>query len=122
MTALLVALAGGLGAMTRFLVDTEIGRRTPRLGVPLGTLVVNVTGSLLLGWITGWWAFHTGDPGLRLILGTGFMGGYTTFSTASVEAARMARGDQNLRASIHAGVVLLLSVTAAALGTWLGSL
>ena len=122
MTALLVALAGGLGALTRFVVDTEVGRRTPRLGVPLGTLVVNVTGSLLLGWITGWWAFHTGDPALKLILGTGFMGGYTTFSTASVEAARMARGGENLRSAIHAGVVLLLSVTAAALGTWLGSL
>lgn len=122
MTPVLVALAGGLGALVRFLVDAEIGRRTPRLGLPLGTLVVNITGSLLLGWVIGWWTFHTGDPGLKLILGTGFLGGYTTFSTACVEAARLARGGQTWRMALHASAMLLLSVTAAGLGTWLGSL
>lgn len=121
MITLLVALAGGLGAITRFLVDAEVGRRAPRLGLPLGTALINVTGSFLLGLITGWWATHTGDPGLKVVLGTGFMGGYTTFSTASVEAARLARAGQGWRLTIHAGGMLLLSVAGAGLGMMLGA-
>jgi CrcB protein len=81
-----------------------------------------VTGSLVLAWITGWWAFHTGDPGLKLVLGTGFLGGYTTFSTASVEAARLLRAGQGWRLALHAGGMLVLSVVAAAIGLWLGRL
>ena len=84
MIGLLVALAGGLGAVVRFLVDAAVGGRARRFGMPLGTVVVNVTGSFLLGLLTGWWATHTADPGVRLVLGTGFLGGYTTISTASV--------------------------------------
>jgi CrcB protein len=122
MIPLLVALAGGLGAATRFLVDAWIGRRLPRPGLPVGTVVINVTGSLVLAWITGWWAFHTGDPGLKLVLGTGFLGGYTTFSTASVEAARLLRAGQGWRLALHAGGMLVLSVVAAAIGLWLGRL
>ena len=87
MTGVLVALAGGLGAVVRFLLDTWIGRRSQDSPVPLGTMVINVTGSFLLGLLIGWWMFRTGDPGWRLVLGTGFLGGYTTFSTASVLSA-----------------------------------
>lgn len=118
---LLVALAGGLGAVVRFLVDAGIGRRGPRLGVPLGTIVINVVGSFLLAWLTGWWAVHTGDPGFKLTLGTGFLGGYTTFSTASVEAARLLRAGEGWRAAVHAGGMLVLGVTAAVLGFWIGA-
>jgi CrcB protein len=118
---LLVALAGGLGAVTRFVVDAEIGRRAPNLGMPLGTAFINVSGSFLLGLITGWWAFHTGDPGTRAMLGTGFMGGYTTFSTACVEAARLARAGRGWSLLVHAAGMLVLSVAGAALGFWLGS-
>lgn len=122
MIALLVALAGGLGAVTRFVVDAEIGRRTPRFGIPLGTAVINVTGSFLLGWITGWWATHGGDPGLKLALGTGFMGGYTTFSTASVEAARLLRAGEGWRLALHAGGMLILGLAGAWCGLLLGGL
>ena len=121
MIGLLVGLAGGLGAVARFLVDAVVGRRTRRTGLPLGTLAVNVTGSFLLGWLTGWWALHTGDPGYRIVLGTGFLGGYTTFSTASVEAVRLARAGTRLRAGVHAVATLLLSVAGAALGFWVGA-
>jgi CrcB protein len=120
--AFLVALAGGLGAVTRFVVDAEVGRRAPRLGVPLGTAVINVTGSFLLALVTGWWATHTGDPGLKLALGTGFLGGYTTFSTASVEAARLFRAGEGWRLALHAGGMLVLSVAGAVAGFWLGGL
>lgn len=116
MTGLLVAVAGGLGAVVRFLLDTWIGHRSQDSPVPLGTMVINVTGSFLLGLLTGWWMFRTGDPGWRLVLGTGFLGGYTTFSTASVEAARLTRAGRGWTVLVHAGGMLLLSLGGAALG------
>lgn len=122
MIAVLVALAGGLGAVTRFVVDAEVGRRTEGGVLPLGTIVINISGSLLLGLITGWWVFHTGDPGIKQLLGTGFMGGYTTFSTACVEASRLARAGRGWSVLVHAAGMLVVSIAVAALGYWLGSL
>ncbi len=121
MIPLLVALAGGLGAVTRFVVDAAVTRRTRSVRLPVGTIVVNVTGSLLLGLVVGWWSSRTGDPTLRAILGTGFLGGYTTFSTASVEAARLVRAERPWSVLLHAGGTLVAGVLAAALGFWLGS-
>lgn len=121
MTPLLVAMAGGLGAVIRFIVDAQARRFTPHVLIPLGTLIINVTGSFALGVVTGWWAVHTGDPGLKQIIGTGFLGGYTTFSTASVEAARLARAGRGWSVMVHVVGMLLLSVTAAAFGVWLGA-
>lgn len=122
MIPVLVALAGGLGAVVRFLVDAAVARRAQPTGFPLGTVVVNVTGSLLLGLVTGWWSFHTGDPDVRAVVGTGFLGGYTTFSTACVEASRLARAGRSWAVLLHAGGTLLAGVLAAGLGFWLGSL
>ena len=122
MIGLMVAVAGGVGAVVRFLVDTWIGHRSQGSPVPLGTATINVTGSFLLGLLTGWWMFRTGDPGWRLVLGTGFLGGYTTFSTASVEAARLTRAGRGWTVLVHAGGMLLLSVAGATLGVWLGGL
>ena len=122
MIGLLIAVAGGLGAVGRFLLDTWIGHRSQGSRVPLGTIVINVTGSFLLGLLTGWWMFHTGEPGWKPVLGTGFLGGYTTFSTASVEAARLTRAGRGWTVLAHAGGMLLLSVAATALGLWLASL
>jgi len=121
-TALAVAIAGGIGAMLRFAVDGVIARRHRRR-VPLGTLVINVTGSFGLGLLTAL-ALH--DPGLgqwRTVLGTGLMGGYTTFSTASVEAVNLAMADGSravARAGIHVAAMLVASMLAAWLGLALG--
>ncbi|MEA5055475.1 MAG: fluoride efflux transporter CrcB [Propionicimonas sp.] len=122
MTVLLVAVLGGCGAVARFLVDRLVSRHTPGARVPLGTIVINLTGAFLLGLITGWWAAHAGDPTVRLVLGTGFLGGYTTFSTASVEGGRLVGGRDLRGAVLHSGGMLVVSVAAAALGWWLGSL
>lgn len=120
---ILIALGGGLGAVARFLLDRWVNARAralvPRIGVPLGTILINVTGSLLLGLVTGWWMFHTGDANWKLALGTGVLGGYTTFSTASVEAARLILGGREGAAVVHAGGMLLAGVAAAGLGLWL---
>ena len=82
MTALtfaLAALAGGAGAALRYLVDAGVGRM---LGTrfPWGILVVNVTGSLVLGLVVGTL------PAAAFIVGAGLLGGYTTFSTAMLDA------------------------------------
>ncbi len=120
MTPLLIALAGGLGAAARFVADGVVARHNP-FPFPLGTVVINVSGSLLLGLLTGTVIAHSGGPNeLQLILGAGFLGGYTTFSTASVEAVRLAAGTRALALSFaHAAGMLVLGLAAAALGLWL---
>ncbi len=120
MTPLLIALAGGLGAAARFVADGVVARHNP-FPFPLGTVVINATGSLLLGLLTGAVIAHSGGPNaVQLILGTGFLGGYTTFSTASVEAVRLAASTRALTLSFaHAAGMLLLGLGAAALGLWL---
>jgi fluoride exporter len=109
---LAVAAAGAVGAPARYLVDLAVqerGRRHPEL--PLGTLAVNVSGSFLLGLVTGL-ALHHGLPaGARTTLGTGFCGAYTTFSTFSYETIRLvqdgdlAEAGLNVLASLAAGAV-----------------
>lgn len=117
MILLLVAVFGGLGAVARFSLDSFITSRwqTP---VPVGTMVINVTGSLLLGLLTGWALGNDGGVALAL-LGTGFLGGYTTFSTASVEAARLVRGGRGVAAAVHALGMVVLGLAAAAVGLWI---
>lgn len=81
-----VMLAGGLGAVARLLVDARLGGR----GMPLGILTVNLLGSLLLGVVLGLGeAGALGDFVVRLA-GVGFCGGFTTFSTAAVDAVQLA--------------------------------
>lgn len=121
MIGLLLALAGGLGALARFHTDALVGR-LHRLPMPLGTLTVNTLGSGLLGLLTGWLIFRSGSPAWVSVLGTGFMGGFTTFSTACVEGVRLVRAGRPAAAVLHAGGGLLLGVAAAGLGVWLMSL
>lgn len=115
MTPLLVALAGGLGAATRFWLDGTLRGRFGRIG-PWATLVVNVTGSFLLGLLVA----SAPSGAWHDVVGTGFLGGYTTFSTASVEALRLAQDRRGTQALAYAGGGLVLCVTAAWLGLTLG--
>ncbi|WP_348272769.1 CrcB family protein [Rathayibacter sp. VKM Ac-2760] len=85
---LAVALAGGLGAAARLVVDGAARTLVP-VRWPVGTLLINVSGSLLLGVVTGLALAGAVDEPWRAVLGTGVLGGFTTFSTASVDAARM---------------------------------
>ena len=117
MMPLWIALAGGLGALARFVVDTTVARHN-RTGFPLGTVVINTTGSFLLGLVAGWLLTGVLGP-IGAIAGTGFLGGYTTFSTASVEAARLLRAGRRWTVLVHAGGMLLAGLLAAALGLWL---
>lgn len=110
-----LALAGGAGAAARFLVDTWVTRRL-RSSVPVGTFVVNVTACLLLGALAGWVSAHAGHDVWRRVLGVGFLGGYSTFSTACVEAARLVRAGRGPTAAVHALAMAVVCVAAAAAG------
>jgi CrcB protein len=79
-----VGALGALGAYARFYVGGAVTRRRPS-DFPFGTFVVNLTGSFALGVLAG---MSTGDT-ILLVLGTGLLGGYTTFSTWMVEAQRL---------------------------------
>lgn len=117
LTGLVVAFAGGLGATTRFLLDAWLGVRTR---APVGTVLINISGSFALGLLTGFTGGWLADPTLRLALGTGFLGGYTTFSTACVESVRLLQNGRGLVALAHTAGMLLLSLLAAAAGLALG--
>lgn len=116
MTVLLLALAGGLGAGLRFITDGLIRARV-RTALPVGTMLINISGSLLLGLLTGLVAGHYTDTGVGLILGTGFLGGYTTFSTSSFETVRLIQSRRTGFALINAAGTMLGCVLAAAAGS-----
>ncbi|MDM7831129.1 fluoride efflux transporter CrcB [Cellulomonas edaphi] len=115
MIVLLVSLLGGLGAATRFVVDGWIRSRTTG-GLPVATMAINVTGSLLIGFLAGGLASGALDPDAYVVAATGFCGGYTTFSTASMETVRLAQEGAYRRALVAGLGTLLLTVLAAAAG------
>lgn len=113
-----IAIAGGFGAIGRFIVDGLIRTLLGR-AFPWGTLIINIVGSLLLGLLTGLVLYHHGDNSIKLIAGTGFCGGFTTFSTASFEAARFLEERRYFTAIFHLLAHPLLAISAAAGGLWL---
>lgn len=113
----LVAVAGGVGAGLRWLVDVLLARVVPR-GFPWAILAVNVSGSLALGLLIG---ASIGWPWLA-IAGTGLLGGYTTFSTVSLDAAAFLREGQLRKALLDAFGTFALCVVAAAAGVAMGAL
>jgi len=105
-----VGLFGAVGAIARFLLDGVVSARADS-SFPWGTLVVNLTGAFALGFVTG---KLSGDA--QLLVGTGLLGGYTTFSTWMFESHRLGE-DGELRASV---VNLLVSLILGILAVWLG--
>jgi fluoride exporter len=87
-TLLLVALGGAAGASLRFLTDRWIQARH-ETGFPWGTLVVNATGSLILGLLAGAALFGAPLPALQTALGVGLCGALTTFSTFGYDSVRL---------------------------------
>lgn len=116
----IAAGAGGVGAALRFFIDGVVKTRV-RSSFPWGTALINVSGSFALGLLVAVTATYA-QPQLLTVLGTGLLGGYTTFSTASVETVRLAL-DHRYRAALVNSFGVLASCTAAALlGIWMGGL
>ncbi|ALR11857.1 chromosome condensation protein CrcB [Mycobacteroides saopaulense] len=119
MMVVAVILAGALGAVLRFVVDSAVKYRWTRR-FPWTTLFINLTGSALIGLLAGLVVFHHASPQLLTLLGTGFCGGYTTFSTASVESVRLIEQRRWALALYNTFGTLLGSVGACAAGLALG--
>ena len=114
---LATAAAGGIGAALRYVVDQLLTSARHR-GFPVGILVVNITGSLALGVLTGLGSLLASD--LAVIFGVGLLGGYTTFSTVHVETVLLAQRGRWRQALLNLFGSLFLTVLAAALGVTLG--
>lgn len=116
---LLVATGGATGSVLRYLVSGFAQRAfVPEAGAlasfPAGTLVVNVTGSLLIGLLAGLAESRALlGPEARLLLVTGLLGGYTTFSAFSLETLVLLRAGQTATALMTVGLQVVLGVAAA---------
>lgn len=109
-----IAAGSALGGVARYLVAAAFHRPTP---FPVGTLLVNITGSLLLGVLARYaTTTHGWSPEIRAFLTIGFCGGYTTFSTFSLEMAELIRAQAYGRAAGYAGLSAGLSIAAVFLG------
>jgi len=121
MLVLGIALAGAVGAPTRYLVDGIVMQRSDG-GLPAGTFLINVSGSFLLGLLTGLVLYHAFPTTPKTILGTGFCGAYTTFSTFAYETVRLAE-ERKTRSALRVLIAsLLVPALAAALGLALATL
>ncbi len=109
-----IAMAGALGAPVRYLLDGFVQDRTKGV-FPRGTFVVNVTGSLILGFLAGVTLYHGFAATPRLVLGTGFCGAYTTFSTFTYETMRLAE-ERAFGAALKNALASLLVPAVAAAG------
>ena len=111
-----VVLIGGAGSVVRFLVDGSVSAAAGR-DFPLGTMVVNISGAVILGLLTGLALGHD----QALLAGTAAVGSYTTFSTWMLETQRLAEERQYRKAIVNVAVSLVLGVAAAALGRLIGT-
>src|SRR4249920_944091 len=105
---LLVFLGAGFGGCLRHTVSL-LAARILGTGFPWGTFLINISGSLVMGLLAGFFAFRSGEawtPNVRLFMLTGILGGYTTFSAFSLDAALLyERGELGLSAAYVFGSV-----------------
>ncbi len=120
MNSLIVMLGGAIGALSRY----HFGRMAGHLmgtGWPWGTFGVNIIGGFLMGALAGWLTRHGSGGGetLRLLIGVGILGGFTTFSAFSLEAALMIERGQWAGAALYGAASVALSVGALFVGLML---
>ena len=108
-------VAAAVGAPARYLIDGVVQDHTDG-AFPWGTFVVNVTGCLVLGTISGLGMYHDLDSTTRTILGSGGMGAYTTFSTFTFETVRLAEDGAITEAFRNVAGSLVLGLAAASAG------
>jgi fluoride exporter len=116
---LLVGAGGFLGSIARYISSTAIDTRLNGI-FPYGTLLVNVIGSLILGVVYGYIASRSNDlQNLRLLLVTGFCGGFTTFSAFAWENLNLIDQKMPVQAFIYIAVSLVLGIGAVFTGIWI---
>jgi fluoride exporter len=113
---LYLALGGAAGVLLRFALGSWIGGLSAATSFPIGTLVINVAGSFLLGFLMRYLRETEARPDVTLMLTTGLCGGFTTFSTFSYEAVALLSDRQYATAALYGTSSLVASVVAC----WLG--
>lgn len=113
---LLVAAGGGAGAILRYLLSFALARGAGAW--PWPTFIANIAGGLAMGLLAGWLSLRSGDEGerMRLLLGVGLLGGFTTFSAFSLETLMMVERRAWGQAALYAGASVVLSTGAVFLG------
>lgn len=120
---LVLVVAGGAGAGVRYVVTWIVATRTSRSGFPWATTIVNLTGSLVLGCLLGLASGDRAPSDIAVTVGAGFLGGYTTFSAASLETVTLIREKRYGLATTYGLGVLVAAVALALLGyLWTRSL
>lgn len=115
----MVAVGGASGSLLRYLISGLFSTLSDR--IPCGTLIVNVTGSFMIGLLTASGILGRPiDPRLRLLFITGFLGAFTTFSTLSHETFQLIADGRPVAAGINAGFNLLLGLGAVWAGIYAG--
>lgn len=115
----LVFVGGGLGAVSRYLTGMAVMRASGP-GFPWGTMVVNIIGSFVMGCLIAWLARRSsGDADLRLLLATGFLGGFTTFSAFSLDAVTLYERGALTAAAAYVIASVTVSILALFGGLWL---
>lgn len=118
---ILVAMGGAAGALGRYGLSGWVQGRYPALGWPAGTALVNVLGCLLAGLLLGALERQAPASPARLLLITGFCGGFTTFSAFALENLNLLRNGQGVAAALYAGGSVVAGGLAAGLGWWLAA-
>ena len=118
---LIVFLGGGVGSVVRHGFNLGVGRLWPG-DFPLATLIINILGSFTMGVVVAWFAFRAGggwSQHARLLLTTGFLGGFTTFSTFSLDAATLIERDAYVTAAAYVIGSVGLGLVGLFVGLWL---
>ena len=115
--ALLVATGGFFGAITRFAISNWFKKRN-KTSFPIATFLINITGAFLLGYIIG----NGGTTGWQLLLGTGFMGAFTTFSTFKLESVQLLNRKSFSIFLLYLSATYIVGILFAFLGMQLGGI
>jgi len=118
---IIVGIAGSLGAVTRYLLGRIIAGRVGSQ-IPFGTLLINVTGAFAIGLLFALTSQKLLSPALQTILATGFLGGYTTFSTLCWEGTQLVRKGNTAQSFCYFASTFVLGLFAALLGIALGGM
>ncbi len=115
-----VAFGGAVGSACRYAIGTLFYNRAPSI-IPLGTLLINIVGSFILGLITQLsFSSINISPEVRALIAVGFCGGFTTFSLFSLETASFIQQGAYTKASLYIGLSIFLSVLGLFAGLQLG--
>ncbi|SFA94893.1 CrcB protein [Lentibacillus halodurans] len=113
----LIGLGGSLGAASRYLIAEWMKHKTRAF--PAGTWIVNIAGSFLLGMLADFHLANDMNDALWLLLGAGFCGSFTTFSTFGHETVTLLQSDQYKTAGLYVVASIAVGLAAATVGFWI---